>query len=185
MLDVGYSLRPSLPDRPREEWEPLGRHLAGVAELAGKFAAAFGGEDLARALGLLHDVDKASDRFQRYLRGTTGSVDHSTAGAKLACARYGQQVGKLLAFCVARHHAGLADGAGAEGSTLAAQLTKKIEDYRRWEELALDLPSNLGASASFRVREDRQGFQVACMTPMLDKFGLDGALVNEGCRIRP
>ena len=165
MSDILYAH--SLPDRPREEWELLERHLAEVAELAGKFAAAFGGEDLARTLGLLHDIGKASDRFQRYLRDTAASTDHSTAGAQFACARYGPQLGKLLAFCVAGHHAGLADGAGAEGSTLAARLTKRVEDYHCWQELALELPSSLGAPASFRVRHDRQGFQLAFLTRML------------------
>ena len=107
---------------------------------------------ITRTLGLLHDIGKASDRFQHYLRGRAASTDHSTAGAQLACARYRSQVGKLLAFCVAGHHAGLADGAGADGSTLAARLSKKIEDCRRWEELALGLPDDLTAPALFKVR---------------------------------
>ena len=165
MIDGLYAH--SLPDRPRHDWESLARHLAEVAELAGEFADVFDAKELGHALGLLHDVGKASDRFQRYLRQEATSTDHSTAGAQLACARYGRHVGKLLAFCIAGHHAGLADGAGPEGSTLAARLCKRIEDYRRWEELSLDLPEILAAPASFGVRPDRQGFQLAFLARML------------------
>ena len=157
----------SRPGRPEAAWEPLAAHLAEVAEMAAGFATAFGAGELARTLGLLHDVGKASERFQRYLRGEAASTDHSTAGAQLACVRYGRQVGKLLAFCVAGHHAGLADGAGAEGSTLTARLAKKVEHYDRWQELALDLPARLTAPASFKLRPDRQGFQLAFFTRML------------------
>ena len=107
------------PGRAEEDWEPLASHLTAVGVRAAEFAEVFGGELLAGAAGRLHDIGKASARFQPYLRGEAASTDHSTAGAQLACERYGEQVGKLLAFCVAGHHAGLADGAGADGSTLA------------------------------------------------------------------
>ena len=165
MPDILYAH--TRPDRPEDDWEPLGTHLAAVGRTAGAFAAAFGAAELARTVGLLHDVGKASDRFQRYLRDETTSTDHSTAGAQLACQRYGQQVGKLLAFCVAGHHAGLTDGSGAEGSTLATRLSKQIERFDRWQELGLDLPLSLSPPACFKLRPDRQGFQLTFLTRML------------------
>lgn len=70
---------------PPEEWEPLADHLAAVAACAAVFARPFGADRLAGAAGLLHDVGKASTRFQAYLHGATASADHSTAGARLAC----------------------------------------------------------------------------------------------------
>ena len=157
----------TLAGRSEDEWEPLEDHLEAVAKCAAAFAKPFGSTELARAAGLLHDSVKASERFQRYLRGEAASTGHSTAGAQLACPRYGQHVGKLLAFCAAGHHAGLADGAGADGSTLANRLTKNIERYDRWQELELALPANLSAPASFNLRPDRQGFQLAFLTRML------------------
>ena len=43
-------------------------HLTGVADLAGRFAAAFGEEEMGRLLGLYHDVGKYSREFQAYIR---------------------------------------------------------------------------------------------------------------------
>ena len=50
----------TLEGQPSEGWEPLERHLKEVADLAGKFASAFGSEDWARLAGLWHDLGKYS-----------------------------------------------------------------------------------------------------------------------------
>jgi hypothetical protein len=44
-------------------------------------------------------------------RGEALRVDHSTAGARIAAERYAQ-LGRLLAYVIAGHHAGLANGTG-------------------------------------------------------------------------
>jgi CRISPR-associated endonuclease/helicase Cas3 len=80
-----------------------------VAELASAFARIFGWEGAARATGLLHDAGKASAEFQAYIQGVAGSVDHSTTGARVANGLYQGSPGRLLALCIAGHHAGLAD----------------------------------------------------------------------------
>lgn len=153
------------PGRPQAEREPLGAHLEAVAGRAAAYAGKFRAGELGRAAGLLHDVGKASERFQAYLRGEGSSVDHSTAGAKLAWERYGFPLGKLLAYAVAGHHAGLADGIGGDSVPLVERLRKKIEPYGRWTE-AVRLPDAL-APPPFEVRPDRQGFQLALFTRML------------------
>ena len=100
----------SLPGRPRDEWESLAAHALAVAALAAEFAVVFGWEGEARTAGLLHDAGKASVEFQAYIRGdSTGSVDHSTMGARIAAERYGRDAARILALCIAGHHAGLAD----------------------------------------------------------------------------
>jgi CRISPR-associated endonuclease/helicase Cas3 len=93
-----------------ETWEPLEKHLDDVARLAARFAEPFGGQDAAWIAGLLHDLGKAKPGFQDYLRGLRGSEPHAAAGAKLCEARYGEHLGRLLAYCIAGHHAGLANG---------------------------------------------------------------------------
>lgn len=128
---MGYPLYAHTADHG--PWEPLADHLRGVGRAARDAAAAFGAEELGAAAGQLHDAGKASDRFQAYLRGEGSSVDHSTAGAQLACRRYGDRIGRLLAYAIAGHHAGLPDGIGGERSSLAERLRKlaSIGDARR------------------------------------------------------
>lgn len=59
-------------------------HLMGTASRAAEFARAFGGEEHAYLAGLLHDIGKYSEAFQRRLAGSSEQVDHSTAGAQVA-----------------------------------------------------------------------------------------------------
>ena len=65
-------------------------HLPSVAELAAEFAAPFGASDLARCLGLWHDLGSFTPEFQAYLRAqvehtppTTGL--HAIWGVAPAC----------------------------------------------------------------------------------------------------
>lgn len=135
------------PAHPRPEdaekyWEPLERHLQEVAELAGEFADAFGAKDWGELAGRWHDLGKYSREFQEYLKkasgtadphgedlGAVGRVDHSTAGAQHSAKN--TQLGPLLAYIIAGHHAGLADGI----PELRERLAKTIPE---WEAFALD-----------------------------------------------
>ena len=117
--------------------------LTGVADLAGRFAAAFGEEEMGRLLGLYHDVGKYSREFQTYIRADEaekkkrrGSVDHSTAGAQ-EIAKLRQGAAAPLAFCIAGHHAGIpnrGERADPEGAaTLLGRLKRKgLPDYRAY-----------------------------------------------------
>lgn len=113
---------------PPEHWQTMCSHAFGVANLAAERAAKFGAGDLARVAGLLHDVGKYCEAFQRKLRGEALRVDHSTAGARIAAERYGQ-LGRLLAYAIAGHHAGLANGAG-EGDPTPLELRLDPKRYR-------------------------------------------------------
>ncbi len=123
----------SKPGRPFSEWQPLPDHLERVADLAGKFAAAFGASSWGRLVGFWHDLGKYSPDFQQYIRfandahieGKPGRVDHSTAGALHAVARFGK-LGRILGYCIAGHHAGLPDwqNAFSPRASLAWRLTQ-------------------------------------------------------------
>ena len=116
-------------------------HLQGTAALAQDFGAAFGAEEQARLAGLLHDIGKYSEAFQKRLQGQAVTVDHSTAGAKEAFARRQLEA----AFAVAGHHAGLPDGGAAtdspEGSTLCARMKRTIPSCDAWHTEQPALPS--------------------------------------------
>lgn len=110
----------------------LVEHLRGTAELAAKFAAEFGCGEWGRLAGLWHDLGKSSDQFQRYLRsvndpdahtGKSGG-DHSTAGALYSLERYGM-LGRILAYPIAGHHAGLPDWNEGGAASLAQRLEQK------------------------------------------------------------
>ncbi|MBF0292331.1 MAG: CRISPR-associated endonuclease Cas3'' [Nitrospinae bacterium] len=110
-------------------------HLNGVAELAARFAADFNSEELARLAALWHDLGKYSGEFQQKIRretgydvdahieGAPGRVDHSTAGAIHAINKFGDH-GRILAYLIAGHHAGLPDWYSADsgGKALSARL---------------------------------------------------------------
>ncbi len=156
----------SLPGRPPAEWEPLSHHLAAVGEKASAFAEVFGWAQAARASGLLHDIGKTSDAYLAYIQsGGLRGPDHSTAGAREAARAYPGPLGRMLAYGIAGHHAGLADGA-----ELNRRLTEShvIESYRGWEAHAGSLPS-LGALRPTRQGAQGQypGFGPAFLTRML------------------
>ena len=138
----------SVDGADESDWEILNAHLTAVGGTAAVFASAFGASKAAQAMGLLHDIGKCSQAYQDYIRrprasGGPKGPDHSSAGAREAYAAYGQQVGKLMAFGLAGHHAGLMDGSGHDGGTLARRLTKPIEPYGGWRDHVIGLP-NLG-----------------------------------------
>ena len=136
---------------PYEHWQTLQNHASNVGNLAATFAQIFGADEIARYTGQLHDLGKYSLPFQKRLKGEVKSVDHSTAGAKIAVERWGNVIGKLMAFCIAGHHAGLANGSG-EGDNrrtlkdrLALQFGADIPALDNLWQQEIKLPQNLSA----------------------------------------
>lgn len=127
----------------QSEWEPLREHLQNVSDLAEQFAGKFEAAAWGKTLGWWHDLGKYSTDFQTYLVKSTntdvhqseiiGRVDHSTAGAIHALRQFGlnkQHVSHALAFCIAGHHAGLANAIGdGPPRSLFERLTKEVNDF--------------------------------------------------------
>ena len=142
-------------------------HSVGTALLAKKFGSVFSGEDHAYLCGMLHDIGKYSEKFQKRILEGGHIVDHSTAGA-IEINKLIPTIGFLLAYCIAGHHTGLPDGGSkadtSDESTLSGRLKKKLENYYEYTaymnpELLLNeklLPikpiGGIGFSVSFYIR---------------------------------
>jgi len=122
--------------RPPEEWHCLEDHLKSVAELARQFASDFGAGDWGYLVGLWHDLGKYSKEFQdrlldndpdAHIEAKPRRPDHSSAGAQHAYKLF-KDKGKLIAYTIAGHHAGLPDGNTNETSCLVKRLQKSIPD---------------------------------------------------------
>lgn len=125
-----------------EKWQLLEDHLKNVSHLAAQFAAEFGAEDWGKLAGLWHDLGKYSEALQSYLReqngleahleGQPGKVNHSSAGALWAREKLGEARGRLLAYCILGHHAGLPDYSleHGGGSSVKERLTKEPPPFR-------------------------------------------------------
>ncbi|HIU33304.1 MAG TPA: CRISPR-associated helicase Cas3' [Candidatus Pullichristensenella excrementigallinarum] len=129
--------------------QTLVEHLTGTSLLAKEFARHFGAEEQGEFTGLLHDIGKYSEAFQKRLRGDKARVDHSTAGA-VECIHRRQP---LCAFAVAGHHGGLPEGGSQadrpDEGTFWARIKRgeqgRLEPYDLWkEEIRLPSPGSPG-----------------------------------------
>ncbi|MCW0454262.1 CRISPR-associated endonuclease Cas3'' [Xanthomonas sacchari] len=173
--------------RDRSDWQGLAEHLNGVGERAAGHAAAFGGQVMARVAGQLHDLGKYTQRFQARLDGDPASVDHATWGARIAQQHYGDE-GLLLAYTIAGHHAGLADGRRTETSSRSSLSERLSEDYRarllppllpQWQQ-EIALPERLSLPTGFSPHPETTSwsFQRAVLVRMLFSCLVDADFVD-------
>jgi len=162
----------SLEGRPLDEWQLIESHLNQVAETAGSFAKDFSAGDWAYLAGLWHDIGKYSKDFQKRIgaepdahieNSKSKRPDHSTAGAQHAFKALGD-AGKILAYTIAGHHAGLPNGKTNEESCLMKRLDKKIPDYSACPDEILKIRE---INPPFKLKKSRLGFQMSFFTRML------------------
>jgi CRISPR-associated endonuclease/helicase Cas3 len=140
-------------NEPPERWHPLDEHLRATAEKARQFATPWDAGDWAWNAGWLHDLGKADSVFQGYLRRENnlddtgydyGRVNHSSAG--MACAEDQiKQAGRILAYLIAGHHAGLPDWDTAETgqAALSYRLGEGRENLKRIPAFTADVMAKL------------------------------------------
>ncbi len=129
--------------------QSLSKHLREVSDHAGKFASKVGLKEQGEIIGLLHDIGKASQEFEQYIKsavgllnpdeddyvdatGLKGKVDHSTAGAQVIYRNIADKVheglvaAQILSLCLTSHHSGLIDCISSEGvNTYSKRINKK------------------------------------------------------------
>lgn len=129
------------PSKDNPHWHGLAAHALAVTDMAQTFAARFGGEALARYVGLLHDLGKFTPKFQQYLRqcheaeqnGTQaprrGCAPHKQHGARAALdaltVQEGEEAAKLVAVLIHGHHGGMKDRPGAQENMTAKGATSE------------------------------------------------------------
>lgn len=157
-------------------WHRLSEHLVETGARAAELLEPAECANLAKAAGLLHDLGKYSREFQARLAGGP-HCDHSTAGAKIAIERYGEgdarkcSTGKMLAYAIAGHHAGLADGVNGKSSprALADRLQTpipKLDPIWEWE-IALPADRDLMQHGLKPRDSESWGFCAAFATRMI------------------
>lgn len=157
----------SIKNQPDTCWQPLSEHLHNVANLAAHYASSFGAGDIAYYCGLLHDLGKYSEKFDKRIRGWNGHVNHSTAGAKIAISNWGI-LGKLMAYCIAGHHGGLmnGNGTGKKRSTLEQRLKETIEPLDEIWKSEIKIQKNISLP-SLKLNSIADGFTYAFFIRML------------------
>ncbi|QNM98360.1 CRISPR-associated endonuclease Cas3'' [Chitinimonas koreensis] len=144
-------VRPA-PEKP-SGWDVhlLHEHLHEVARLAAERATVFAAEEWARLAGRWHDLGKYRPPFQGKIRKGSGfdpdahieqggRANHSTAGALHAIetlrqrhGSVGELAGRVLAYLIASHHAGLYDWESNVSAGLKARLAD-AESRREYDE---------------------------------------------------
>ena len=167
----------SKEDRSQEEWQPLAEHLENVAKIARAFAEEFNAGNWGYVAGLWHDIGKYSYEFQErlsaqggvdaHIETKAGRVDHSTAGAQHAFKSLGD-IGKMLAYAIAGHHAGLLDGKSNDACLHKRLQKSTIPDYSSCPEHILDLKGLNKIPLSLDVRDPKRfAFQLSFFIRMI------------------
>lgn len=162
----------------------LGDHLRGTATRAERYASSFGADGWGRLAGLWHDLGKYSQEFQRYIRAAggleahletkPGRVDHSTPGASWATKSF-DLAGRLLAYPIAGHHAGLPDW--VPDATGGAALQARLADSEHLARLASSgIPQELLEEPI--PRERPSGFDAAFWIRMLFSCVVDADFLD-------
>ena len=138
----------------------LEAHLQEVAQKASQFSKPFDTSRFAHLAGLWHDLGKYREGFQRYLRlceqandpnahieGRVGGREktHSAAGALWAMEKLPKPYGRILAYLIAGHHAGLDDWDGG----LSQRLQKEDSKLELAEAIAAKPPAHILAHGDF------------------------------------
>ena len=167
----------SLDGKPPSNWQPLEEHLKNVAEMARSFAESFGAGDWGYLAGLWHDIGKYSDEFQKmlgaeegrdaHIETKPGRIDHSTAGAQHAYHLL-RDKGKMLAYAIAGHHAGLLDGKSNDACLYKRLKKENIPDYSSCPERILNSKSLGNLPFDLNVHDPKHfGFQISFFIRMI------------------
>ena len=152
-----------------EDFQSVLQHAEGVSEFLIKFSSAFCRPEWAKTVAYWHDFGKLDKGWQAYFKDKVGYDEdrpvedeaargnHSTLGAAMSISKLGKLFGKLFAYPIAGHHAGLPDcskcnvGTGRslyerifdQDGNLRAELIEGITKAENVDGFKLELPKTM------------------------------------------
>lgn len=134
------------------EIQTVKEHCENTANRSRKTAVSFM-KSVAYDTGLLHDIGKYQEDFQRKISGEKLSVEHSLCGAIEAHELWKGAVGWMMVYCIAGHHSGLTDGGTKydteDMTTLYGRLRRESQDYSAYRQELHLLPVDEKAIAEY------------------------------------
>lgn len=144
------------------------QHSAHTAALCREYAIP-ALKDFLYVVGLLHDIGKYTDEFQKRIRGAQIRVEHSTCGAIAAGEMFPNVMGLMMQFCIAGHHSGLPDAGfpndTGELGTLYGRLKREFSDYSEYKRELEIPPVDFSTWAEFIAGDCRKDQEL-----QIDKF---------------
>lgn len=179
-------------------------HLLETAEICSRLAAKIGLKNAGALIGLLHDLGKYSEEFQRYIKSAEGlynpdedewvdagrmkgKVDHSTAGAQLiwntlgALAQkkgQGKVVAQILSLCIASHHSGLIDSVSVTDKFTFLDRMEKPEEKTHLEECVQNMDVEVREEFEQLANLDLVKDVFSIIRKISDDFGNQGNLLT-------
>ncbi len=125
--------------------QSVNEHLCNVSKMSTEYGAKISLGATGELIGILHDMGKGTKKFNSYLRycllnpndkSLQGTVDHSTAGAKLiydnfynTTDQYQRITAQLISLVICSHHGGLIDCLDLSGIDKFTNRMEKNEEF--------------------------------------------------------
>ena len=154
------------------EEQTIKEHCESTARLCSSYAIA-PLKSIAEVCGLLHDVGKYQNNFQRRINGENVKVEHSTCGAIAASQQYGMPASLLMEYCITGHHSGLPDAGykndapEREPSTMYSRMNRQFGNFEAYKE-EIKLPEI--SEADLRKLTEFIGRDCSDKEQLIDKF---------------
>lgn len=180
------------------EIQTVKEHSKNTADLCWQFSVPML-KNFTYNVGLLHDIGKFQEDFQRRIDGENIKVEHSICGAIVAKNLYPDAIGLMMEYCIAGHHSGIPDGGYKNDTpdmpTLCGRLKRNFEDFSAYKDELKLLEINRKEIINLLIRDcgknkeilvDKFAFLTRyAFSCLVDADSIDTARFCSGEKIRP
>lgn len=179
------------------EIQTIKEHSENTARLCASFSIP-ALKDILYVTGLLHDIGKYQNSFQRRIDGADIKVEHSICGALAVKERYAAPLALMMEYCIMGHHSGLPDGGFLNDTpdmqTLCGRLKRKPEEYSTYKKELFIPEINPQAFQEFLIKDCGRDISIVidkfaflaryCFSCLVDADSIDTAVFCAGNQIR-